>query len=73
MSTRRNGELQAVQNVVDRVGSWQDGATESTIAEELRKGLDQAGVELADDEVATLAAAIEAEHGAVDAAEVLRR
>ena len=64
-------ELEAVQNVVDRVTSWQDGATEGTVEDELRKGLDEVGVRLGDDDVERLASAIEDEHGAIDAAQVL--
>ena len=65
--------LEAVQAVVDRVTSWQDGAPEGTVADELRRGLSAAEVTLHDDDVARLAEAIEAEHGAVDAREVLGR
>ena len=71
MSAHSSEKLEAIQAVVDRVTSWQDGATEGTVEEELRKGLDEAGVELGDDAVARLASAIEDEHGAIDAAEVL--
>ena len=71
MTERSSEEMEAVQAVVDRVTSWQDGATESTVAEELRKGFREAGVEVSDDEVSRLADAIEDEHGAVDAADVL--
>jgi hypothetical protein len=73
MSTHSSEELEAVQNVVDRVTSWQDGATEGTVDSELRKGLDRAGVALPDEQVTALASAIEDEHGAIDAAEVLGR
>jgi hypothetical protein len=64
-------QLQAIQAVVDRVTSWQDGATEGTVAEELRRGFDEAGVDVADDDLTRLADAIEARHGAVSASEVL--
>ncbi|TWH03198.1 hypothetical protein L615_001200000670 [Nocardioides sp. J9] len=63
--------FEAIQAVVDRVTSWQDGATEGTVAEELRKGATEAGVDLSDDEVAKLADVIEDKHAAVDAREVL--
>ncbi|KRC65986.1 hypothetical protein ASE12_15215 [Aeromicrobium sp. Root236] len=69
--TPGNPELEAVQLVVDRVSSWQDGATEGTVAEELRKGFDEVGVEVEPDEVEKLADAIQNEHGDVDAGEVL--
>jgi hypothetical protein len=64
-------KMEAIQAVVDRVTSWQDGATESTVESELRRGLGEAGVEVPDEDVTKLAAAIEDEHGAVSAAEVL--
>ena len=64
-------ELEAIQLVVDRVTSWQDGATQVTIAEELREGFDEVGVEVEPDDVQKLASAIHEEHGEVDAAEVL--
>ncbi len=64
--------IEAVQAVVDRVSSWQDGATEGKVADELRKGAQEVGIELSDDEVTRLADAIQDEHGAVSAAEVLR-
>lgn len=66
-----NDKLEAVQAVVDRVTSWQDGATEGTVADELRKGVSEVGVDLADDDVTKLADAIESRHGAVQASEVL--
>lgn len=63
--------LTAIQAVVDRVTSWQDGATEATVADELRRGASEVGVDLSDDEVRRLAAVIEDRHGAVSAAEAL--
>ena len=65
--------MEAIQAVVDRVTSWQDGATEGTVADELRRGVDEVGVEVSEDEVRQLADAIEDRHGAVSAAEVLGR
>ena len=62
---------EAIQAVVDRVTSWQDGAPEGTVENELRKGFSEAGVEVSDDEVRALAEAIESRHGAVSADEVL--
>ena len=44
MSTYESEEIEAVQAVVDRVSSYQDGAPESTVAEELRNGLGEADV-----------------------------
>ena len=71
--TDTNIDLEAVQNVVDRVTSWQDGATEGTVEDELRKGFSEAGVQVSDDHVTALAEAIQDKHGAVDAAQVLGR
>lgn len=68
MSNERN---EAVQNVVDRVGAYQDGATEGTVDKELREGLAEAGVELSDAEITTLVDAIESADGRVDVAGLL--
>jgi hypothetical protein len=64
-------KLEAVQAVVERVSSYQDGAPEGTVEDELRKGLTEAGVDLEDGDVRRLAEAIEADHGSVSAKEVL--
>ena len=71
MTERSSEEMEAVQAVVDRVTSWQDGATEGTVAEELRSGFQETGVGVSDDEVAKLADAIQDKHGNVDAADIL--
>jgi hypothetical protein len=68
---QNNPTAEAVQAVVDRVTSWQDGATTETILTELTDGAHEVGVELGDDDLRTLAEAIESEHGTVDAAKVL--
>jgi hypothetical protein len=62
---------ETVQAVVDRVSSYQDGATEGTIADELRRGLDEAGVDIPDDQVQKLADAIEEAKGEVFVSDVL--
>ncbi|RLV49648.1 hypothetical protein D9V37_06935 [Nocardioides mangrovicus] len=62
---------EAIQNVVDRVSSYQDGAPEGTVEKELRSGADEAGLELSDAEVSALAQAIEQHGGDVSVAEVL--
>jgi hypothetical protein len=62
---------EAMQAVVDRVTSWQDGAPEGTVEDELRKGFTAAGVDVTDDDVRTLAEAIEDRHGAVSVEEAL--
>jgi hypothetical protein len=64
-------KYEAIQAVVDRVTSWQDGATEGTVADELRKGFGEAGVDVPEEDVTRLADAIESRHGAVDAKDVL--
>lgn len=64
-------KMEAIQAVVDRVTSWQDGATEGTVEEELRKGFAETGVDVGEEDVTRLADAIEARHGAVSAADVL--
>ena len=63
--------LEAVQAVVDRVSAWQHGATDGTVIEELRQGLGEAEVALDDNEVESLAKAIEADNGPVDASQLL--
>lgn len=64
-------KLEAVQNVVDRTSSYQDGAPEGFVEKELREGLDAAGITLDDSEVRRLADAIEEHKGEVRAADVL--
>lgn len=68
METER---AEALQAVVDRVSSYQDGATEGTVERELRKGLAETGVDATDDEVATLTGAIEADPSHVQVSELL--
>lgn len=68
---KQDEKLEAIQAVVDRVTSWQDGATEGTVEAELRDGFSEAGVDVADDDVRKLADAIRDEHGPVAAREVL--
>ena len=63
--------LTAIQAVVDRVTSWQDGATEGTVEQELRDGFAEAGVDVPDTDVTRLADAIQSRHGAVSAVDVL--
>ena len=66
-----NDHLEAVQNVVDRVTSYQDGATVGTVETELRAGFEEAGVDVEAADVTRLAEAIESANGAIDAASVL--
>ena len=71
MSDYSSEELEAIQAVVDRVTSWQDGAPEGTVEKELREGFDEAGIDLENADIVKLAEAINEEHGAVSAADVL--
>ena len=66
-----NESHEAIQAVVDRVTSYQDGAPEGTVEDELRSGFQESGVDVADEDVTRLAAAIEARHGAVSVEDVL--
>ena len=68
MSNVRN---EVVQNVVDRIVAYQDGAPAGTVEHELREGLGEVDVEVSDAEVATLVAAIESADGRVDVAGTL--
>lgn len=63
--------ITAVQAVVDRVTSYQEGATEGTIEESLREAFTQTDVELDDQQVAALVEAIEKTDEPVDVASVL--
>ena len=42
-------KVAALQGVVDRLASWQDGAEEKTLRQELDEGLAEAGIDVADD------------------------
>ncbi len=44
----RSAHVEAVQAVVDRITSWQDGATDDVVRAELLKGLQEAGVSVPD-------------------------
>jgi hypothetical protein len=45
----RSAKVEAVQAVVDRITSWQDGATEETVRDELRRGLAEADLDVPTD------------------------
>lgn len=45
-SDERAPKVEAVQAVVDRVTSWQDGATEETVRSELLKALSEADLDV---------------------------
>jgi uncharacterized protein YpuA (DUF1002 family) len=44
----QDARTEALRNVVDRVTSWQETATEGTIREELDSALDEVGIGLTD-------------------------
>ncbi len=71
MTTYDKDHLEAVQAVVDRVSSYQDGAPQGTVESELLHGFEEAGVDVPSEDVARLAAAIDAENGDVSAKDVL--
>ncbi|MET1039166.1 MAG: MMPL family transporter [Aeromicrobium sp.] len=71
MSDYETEQIEAIQNVVDRVSSYQDGATDRVVQEELRKGFDEVAVEVEPDDVTKIADAIEADDGDVSVAELL--
>ena len=71
MSDYESEQIEAIQVVLDRVSSWQDGATERTVEQELRDGFDEVAVEVEPDDVVKLAEAIREDGGEVSAAELL--
>jgi len=71
MSDYESEQIEAIQNVVDRVAAYQDGATEVVVVEELRKGFDEVAVEVQPDDVTRIADAIESEDGDVSVQELL--
>ena len=71
MTEEKTAQNEAIQAVVDRVSSYQDGAPEGTVAEELVKGFGEAGVEVPSDQVDALASAIEENDGEIDVSAVL--
>jgi len=48
-------QIETIRAVVDRVSSYQDGATEGTVESELREGFDEAGVDVSARHVEALA------------------
>jgi hypothetical protein len=73
MSAHSSEELEAIQNVVDRVTSYQDGAPPGTVESELLDALAEAGLQVNDDDLKALVAAIDEDPGDVRAAAVLGR
>ena len=47
----QQAKQEAADHVVERVESWQDGAEQETVREELADGMEQAGVEVDDTEL----------------------
>ncbi|GAB2678791.1 hypothetical protein [Thalassiella azotivora] len=66
-----NPEVEALQAVVDRVVSWQDGATEETVRAELAKGADEAGVEVDGGVLDELARRIHSDPDRIEVAQVV--
>ncbi|GAA0974488.1 hypothetical protein [Nocardioides aquaticus] len=69
--TRSSEELEAMQAVVQRVVSYQDGATEGTTEKELRSAFGETDIDPSEDEITKLVDAIEADPASADAASVL--
>ncbi|QVT79950.1 hypothetical protein ENKNEFLB_02340 [Nocardioides aquaticus] len=60
-----------MQAVVQRVVSYQDGATEGTTEKELRSAFGETDIDPSEDEITKLVDAIEADPASADAASVL--
>jgi hypothetical protein len=60
-------KVAALQAVVDRLASWQDGAEEKTLREELDEGLDEAGIDVSEDVRERIVAHIREDAAHVDA------
>jgi hypothetical protein len=71
MSDYTEDEIEAIRAVVDRVTSWQDGATEGTVESELREGFDEVGVEVSPEHLEAFAAEINEDAGDVSVERVL--
>ncbi|MRJ77489.1 hypothetical protein GEV29_13155 [Aeromicrobium sp. SMF47] len=71
MSDYQSEEIEAIQFVVNRVSAYQDGAEEGFVEKELRKGFDEAEIQVAPEHVDKLAAAIYDKDGDVSAVDVL--
>ncbi len=68
----RPARVEAVQAVVDRITSWQDGATEDVVRAELLKGLSEAGVEVPEGVVAEVVRRVRADTEHFDVEPLLR-
>ena len=71
MSDYTSEQIEAVQAVVDRVISYQDGATEQTVTSALREGFDEAGIDVSPEHLEALAAEISEDAGDVSVEQVL--
>ncbi|MCK0112462.1 hypothetical protein MWU75_09965 [Ornithinimicrobium sp. F0845] len=50
-SEAADARQEAAEHVVDRVGSWDEGAEPQTVRDDLEEGMDKAGVEVDDAEL----------------------
>lgn len=71
MTHSSSERLQAMQAVVDRVSSYQDGATAGTTERELRAAFGETDLDVSDAEVRRLTDAIERDPASVDVAAVV--
>ncbi len=71
MTKYTDDQIETIQSVVDRVAGYQDGAPETTVADELRRGFAEAEIEVGSDDVERLATAIDAAAGDVSAADTI--
>ncbi|MCD9198013.1 hypothetical protein [Aeromicrobium wangtongii] len=71
MSDYESDQIEAIQNVVNHVSAYQDGAELDFVRAELRRGFDEVAVEVDPDDVTKLATAIYEDNGDVSVTEVL--
>lgn len=65
----QQAKQEAAEHVVQRVESWQDGAEEETVREELAEGMEKAGVDVDDADLHVTAEQIHATGSADDTPE----
>ncbi len=71
-ASNESADVQALQAVVDRVVSWQDGATQETVREELARGAREAGVQVPDTLLDEIARRIHVDPDRVAVAELVK-
>ena len=71
MTSYSSDESEAIQAVIDRVSSYQDGAPEGTVKRELGDGLAEAGLDVNAEDVAGSPRRSRMEHGKMNAGSVL--